>query len=52
MFTKEHYEVIADAIKRCNTVPELKEHLIRVFQNDNTSFKEDRFRRACIIGKH
>ena len=53
MFTKQHYKVIADAIKRCTiskgriSKPVLLEVLCHYFSAENYRFNEEYFRLAC-----
>ena len=51
-FTKQHYEVVAITLKkwisedRYNRAS-IKDELIKLFREDNSNFKPEKFRKAC-----
>lgn len=47
MFSKKHYEVIADIIKHSYTKENLINELVRYFKHDNERFNEAKFREVC-----
>lgn len=48
-FQQRHYEAIADLLRKDAELvdPDLAEHFIEMFKQDNERFKEDRFRKAA-----
>jgi len=48
MFTQRHYIVIAEAIKKTNSLDcGLVAELVEIFRMDNPKFNEERFVKAC-----
>ncbi len=47
-FARRHYQIIADVISKSDSVDELIERLVEVFETDNPRFEQLKFRKACI----
>lgn len=46
-FTRQHFQKIADVIKKNESKENLVAALCDMFKADNPNFKEDLFRKAC-----
>lgn len=52
MFTKQHFELIAETIKEIEPINkriEFAEQWIKIFKQNNSRFKEDLFLKACDL---
>jgi hypothetical protein len=49
MFTKQHYEVLAELLKKSYCLDVFIENLIRMLKTDNPKFDETKFRKAITM---
>ena len=47
MFSKRHYEAIAEVLMGCDRYEDIESGLADLFEDDNPRFDRDRFLEAC-----